>query len=103
MSAAHPLAPTRLAMSGLLGAAAFVAMIMFSVAEAQQSNSYPETRISQFERSVKDLRNRLEQLRQQNQHLQQEADRVRISHDKRLQLLEKGATTTPPKSRPAKP
>lgn len=64
-------------------------------AQAQQTTTYTESRLSQFERSISDLRGRLDQLRQQNQHLQQEVDKMRTSHEQRLQALEKGPAKAP--------
>lgn len=94
----------RLTRSVFLSVVAMVAPMLSSLAEGQQANSYAETRIGQFERSVNELRARLEQLRQQNQHLQQELDRMRSNHESRLQRLENGSAKAPPaKSRIAKP
>jgi TolA-binding protein len=90
----------RLTRSVSFGVVVLVAPMLSGLATGQQVNSYSDTRISQFERSVKELQGKLEQLRQQNQHLQQELARVQSSYDNRLQHLERGAAKTPPNKQP---
>jgi TolA-binding protein len=97
MSAFHRLAAL------FLGAVVFGALMPSSRAQGQQANAYADNRLNQFERSVSDLRAKLEQLRQQNQRLQQDVDKMRSSYESRLQALEKGGTKPPAKARTAKP
>lgn len=93
----------RLGMWALLAVVALIAPPLSGRAAGQQANSYVDARISQFERTVKDLQEKLEQLRQQNQQVKQELAKLQSSYDSRLQHLERGATKTPPHKQPSSP
>ena len=93
----------RLTMCALLPVVALVAPLLSGRAAGQQASSYVDARISQFERTVKDLQAKLEQLRQQNQQLKQELARLQSNYDNRLQHLERGTPKTPPHKQPASP
>lgn len=89
--------------SVFLSAVILAAPMLSGLAAGQQPNSYADARISQFERTVKDLQGKLEQVQQQNQHLQQQLAKLQSSYDSRLQHLERGATKTPPHKQPSSP
>jgi TolA-binding protein len=63
------------------------------------SSAYVDDRLNQISRSIADLQGRMEQLRKQNQQLQQSLDKMRSSYESRLTRLEKGGAAKPPTPR----
>lgn len=80
-----------------LSLAAFVLSMLPGMTLAQRSgaSAYIDDRLNQIGRSIADLESRAEQLRKQNQQLQQQMDKMRISIEGRLERLEKGGARTP--------
>lgn len=84
---------------------AFALSTLPGVAMGQRAgaSTYVDDRITQLGRSIADLESRAEQLRKQNQQLQQQLDKMRTSYESRLERLEKGGAAKAPSPRPAQP
>jgi TolA-binding protein len=74
-----------------------------AIGQRAGASTYVDDRISQLGRSIADLESRAEQLRKQNQQLQQQLDKMRTSYESRLERLEKGGAAKAPAPRPAQP
>lgn len=74
-----------------------------AVGQRAGASTYVDDRIIQLGRSIADLEGRAEQLRKQNQQLQQQLDKMRTSYESRLERLEKGGAAKAPSPRPAQP
>lgn len=76
-----------------------------AVAQRSGATSYTDERINQLQQALADLGNRLESLKNTNQQLQQQMDKMRADYGNRLERLEKGGAGKPPAPRtgPSRP
>lgn len=70
-----------------------------AVAQRSGATSYTDDRINQLQQALADLASRLESLKNTNQQLQQQLDKMRADYGNRLERLEKGGAAKPPTPR----
>lgn len=95
--------PTDMTMKSITSSLAALVLVALTpgIAPGQSagSSAYVDDRLNQISRSIADLQGRMEQLRKQNQQLQQSLDKMRSSYESRLTRLEKGGATKAPTPR----
>lgn len=91
-----------LAMKSVLRQFLIVSLLLVpvdAVAQRSGATSYTDDRINQLQQALADLSSRLETLKNTNQQLQQQMDKMRADYGNRLERLEKGGAVKPPTPR----
>jgi LPS O-antigen subunit length determinant protein (WzzB/FepE family) len=74
-----------------------------AMAQRSVASGYIEDRTNQLQQTLIELTHRIDQLRRQNQQLEQQLEKMQASYEQRLERLEKAAAAKAPPVRKGQP